>query len=191
MKQQHPDPDWRDKTYYEDFDQYHPPGPVDWVWSLLLLLAAGLIAWVVVFSVRSATAEDLKFLQPRAEHHGYDPNNETVKWFESLERQHCPTQPGCKCCGKGDAYEIVIDQEATIDGTEEDGVAHVIDGSAKEFPDGSKRDYIPNGTEFKFSGQQVTKLKQGNPTNKMWGFLSYWHGAITVVWCVVPLPPGV
>lgn len=191
MKQQHPDPDWRDKTYYEDFGQYEPPGPFDWVWSLLLLLAAGLIAWVVVFSVRSAIAEDLQFLQPRASHHGYDPNDPIVQWFDKLERPWCPSAvEHCFCCGRFDAYPVVIDQEATPGALLGDGRAHVTDPSAKVFPDGKSRDALVGDLSFTFNGKDVVKPDAGNPTGTAWAFLGNMKGHITLVWCVVYLPPN-
>ena len=194
MKQQHPDPDWRDYDPYEDFGKADPdPGPYDWVWALALLLAAGVIAWVVVFAshtayVGQAHAEDMSFFKP---HRGLDPNDPVVQWFEKLERPWCPPQVDhCLCCGQFDAYPVVIDQEATPDGEEDDGIAHVTDPSAKEFPSGPPRDELVGDLTFHFKGKDVVKTQAGNPTGTAWAFLGNYKGHITLVWCVVYLPPN-
>jgi hypothetical protein len=124
--------------------------------------------------------------------HGYDPASPVTQFFDLLKRPYCAAGVEiCSCCGKADAYPVVIDQEATIDGEAPDGVAHVIDGSAIVYPDGEIRSFIPDGTVFHFTGRDVTKLKQGNPTHTAWAFLAVGPvGAISIVWCVVPLPPG-
>jgi hypothetical protein len=123
--------------------------------------------------------------------HGFDPNNPVTQWFEALERPLCPAEiKKCFCCGYDDAYAIVIDQEATPDGADFDGRARVTDGSAITFPDGKQRVFIADDTAFTFAGNQVTKLRQGNPTKTAWAFLSATRmGTIGAVWCVVPLPP--
>jgi len=124
--------------------------------------------------------------------HGFDPASPVTQFFDRLKRPYCAAGVEvCSCCGKADAYRVVIDQEATIDGTERDGTAHVTDGSAIVYPDGTGRSFIPDGTVFHFSGRDVTKLKQGNPTDTAWAFLGVGvNGQITIVWCVVPLPPA-
>lgn len=176
---------------YEDFGKYEPSGNKwDWLGPLLLLLSAGFVVWVMVFCIHAASAEDMEFMKPQS-HHGYDPNDARVKWFEQLERPKCPTKEPCFCCGKTDAYPIVIDQEAILEGDEPTGTGHVLDGSPKTYPDGTKREELPNGLVFKFPGNAVTKLKQGNPTGTAWGFFSVWPpNTIHTIWCVVPLPPG-
>jgi hypothetical protein len=123
--------------------------------------------------------------------HGFDPKSPVTKFFDQLQRPYCA--PGieiCSCCGKADAYPVAIDEAATIDGIEPDGTAHVIDGSAIVYPDGDRRSFIADGTVFHFTGRDVTKLKQGNPTRTAWAFLAIYQGAIAIVWCVVPLPPA-
>lgn len=148
-------------------------------------MRAFLAAGIVLLAIAAAAPA-------RAFDHGFNPDSPVTKFFENLKRPWCP--PGvavCSCCGKADAYPIAIDQEATIDGEEPDGVAHVIDGSAIVYPDGNSRRFIPNGTVFRFSGRDVTRLNQGNPTNTAWAFLGLdQQGAISIVWCVVPLPPS-
>jgi hypothetical protein len=127
-----------------------------------------------------------------ARDHGFDPTSPVTQFFDQLKRPYCaPGIDVCSCCGKADAYPIVIDQEATIDGEAPDGIARVLDGSAIVYPDGTSRSFIPDGTAFHFTGRDVTKLKQGNPTHTAWGFLGTGpDGRISIVWCVVPLPPG-
>ena len=54
-----------------------------------------------------------------------------TQFFDQLERPYCaPGVEICSCCSKADAYPVAIDQEATINGIEPDGAAHVIHGSA-------------------------------------------------------------
>ena len=195
MQQQHPDPDWRDTelgwTMGSDRDTRMPPEKFSWVGPAVMLIAAGVFAFIFFLMLHTAHAEDLQFLQ-RAPHHGFDPNNETVKWFERLERPWCaPSVEHCFCCGHVDAYPVVIDQEATINGEEDDGIAHVTDPSRKEFPDKTYRDELIGDLTFHFKGKDVVKLEAGNPTSTAWAFLGNMQGHITLVWCVVPLPPGV
>ncbi len=158
-------------------------------WRRLARLVAALILGFVVVAV------GVECCSPRAAHafdHDFDPASPVTQFFDQLERPYCA--PGieiCSCCGKADAYPVVIDQEATIDGTEPDGTAHVIDGSAIVYPDGTSRSFIPGGTVFHFTGRDVTKLEQGNPTRTAWAFLALGQtGTIAIVWCVVPLPPA-
>ena len=127
-----------------------------------------------------------------ARDHGFDPSSPVTQFFDQLKRPYCaPGVDICSCCGKADAYPVAIDQDASIDGDKPDGVAHVIDGAAIVYPDGTTRPFIPDGTAFRFTGRDVTKLKQGNPTRTAWAFLGLGPaGAITIVWCVVPLPPA-
>ena len=100
--------------------------------------------------------------------HGFDHNSELVKWFEGLHRK----SDRFPCCGMGDAYPIVIDQEASLGGSEVDGIAHVTDGSARKYPNGDTRQPIPNGTVIHFSGRQVTREIDGNPTSTAWAFIA-------------------
>jgi hypothetical protein len=126
-----------------------------------------------------------------ARDHGFDPTSPVTQFFEQLKRPYCPPGIVCSCCGKADAYPVVIDQEATIDGEAADGVARVTDGSAIVYPDGTSRSFIPDGTIFHFTGRDVTRATQGNPTRTAWAFLGLdAQGHISIVWCVVPLPPS-
>ncbi len=154
-------------------------------------------AGAVVAAFAAALAIAFYFLalpirQAPAMDHNFDPASPVTKFFEELKRPWCaPGIDVCSCCGKSDAYPVEIDREASIDGEEQDGLAHVVDGSAIIYQDGQKRTPIANGTSFKFSGRDVTRLKQGNPTRSAWAFLGTdVTGAISIVWCVVPLPPS-
>jgi hypothetical protein len=156
----------------------------DFVKLIIALVVGYLVVAVAVacWSVRAARAFD----------HGFDPASPVTQFFDRLQRPYCPPGIGvCSCCGKADAYPVAIDQDATPDGDKPDGIAHVIDGSAVTYPDGTLRSFIPDGTVFRFTGRDVTKAKQGNPTRTAWAFLGVGVGGqIAIVWCVVPLPPG-
>lgn len=156
-------------------------------WALLGVLAAALLFFFLsLFPLRPAHAFD----------HGFDHNDPLVRWFDDLTRD-APLGV-VKCCGRGDAYAIAID----IDGTDrsayqaiappcpEDWVAHITDGRAIEWPDGTKREPIPDGTFFRFSGDRLTRERSGNPTKTAWAFLNVMGGGITGVWCVVRLLPS-
>jgi hypothetical protein len=117
--------------------------------------------------------------------HGWDPNNPVSQWFNTLKR---PDYPQGNCCGKGDAYKIQIIEEA-IPGS--NGRAVITDGEAIEFPDGTKRAPVANGTEFTYPYEKQTKPSQSNPTKTAWVFMYVNNvGKITTLFCVVPLPPS-
>ena len=125
--------------------------------------------------------------------HGFDKSDPTAQWFEQLERPYCMEGvKHCFCCGKADAYQIRIIEDATIDGDDADGTAEITDGSAINYPDGTARKPIMTGLQFHFKGKDVVKLDAGNPTKTAWAFL--WPTAdgkgISEQWCIVPLPPG-
>lgn len=122
--------------------------------------------------------------------HGFDHADQTVQWFDQLQRPD-DSDPLHKCCGVGDAYPVRIIEEGGNDPEVADWTAEVTDGSAIAFPDGTQRAEIPNGTIIHFPGTRVTKPQQGNPTKTAWAFLSVnmMHG-VSFVWCVVPLPPA-
>ena len=137
------------------------------------LLAAALILLIVGFA--------------RAKDHGFDKNDPTVQWFESLKR---PDLPKYSCCGKADAYPVRIEQEPIGEEPDQMGLAIVTDGSAIAFPDGTKRPEIPTGFEFKFPLSKLNQLMDGNPTHTAWAFLAVYNGKLSVLYCVIPLPPG-
>lgn len=136
----------------------------------------------------------------RALPHGWDESTPFAKWVAGLMRPD--TNPSSSCCGKGDLYSIVIDEDAIGDDVSkgEWGSAHILDGSAREFPDGSVRPEIPNGTKFKFPKKIVNPPKDGNPGPSAWAFLGVvgsedyttpQPNIIGGIYCVIPLPPGV
>ena len=73
--------------------------------------------------------------------HGFDPTDPTVQWFDSLTRPDAPADhKDWRCCGKGDAYRIRIDQDAAGEEGDTQGTAVVTDSAAITFPDGEKRE---------------------------------------------------
>lgn len=134
--------------------------------------------------------------------HGWDKNSPVAKWVDHLKRPdgRPGTQP-YSCCGKGDMYQADIYSH-----NGEDWEAVITDGGRIEFPDGSVRTAVPNGTVLKFKSDKVNPPADGNPTGHAQIFLSVPSmideggydvtppaglnpGGITV-WCFVPLPDG-
>lgn len=156
----------------------------EWIWVAAVWIFVGaLIAAVIMTWPERAHALD----------HGFDKNSPIGQWMADLERPWClPGVKHCFCCGIADAYPIRILEEATVNGEEPDGLAEIADGSAKEWPDGTKRAPIQTGLQFRFRGKDVVKLSAGNPTGTAWAFL--WPTddgkAIKTQWCIVPLPPS-
>lgn len=114
---------------------------------------------------------------------GFDPNNPTAKWFQSLK------QPGsnASCCGYGDAYEADI-YERHPDGSY---TVVITDGSEITYPDGSVRYYIPNGTKIEVPAKQVNPPSDGNPTGHGVIFMSMQEpGGGYIIYCFVPMPLG-
>ena len=105
-----------------------------------------------------------------------------------------PVDSVISCCDAGDAYPIVILQEASIGGKEYDGIAEVTDPTERLIikPDGSKkwRQQWKGPLRFKYAGRLVTRELDGNPTTTAWVFAGMYMNA-PYVYCVVPLPPGV
>ena len=121
----------------------------------------------------------------------YRPPPDLARWFEQLTRPDfdASNMSVISCCDAGDAYPIIILQEATPGGSQEDGVAEVTDTSARIVikPDGEHK-YRPQWvgpTQFKFAGKKITREIDGNPTSTAWVFYSVHTG---YVYCVVPLP---
>lgn len=152
----------------------------------VLLIVVFLGALIFAALVRPAHAMD----------HGFDPYNPTVKWFEQLKRHdYMPYS----CCGKADGYT------ADIYTKNPDGSYDVVitDGSAIEFPDGSKRPELPNGTMVHVPANQINPPEetQYNPTGHAWLFVSIRRvyddahpggDAATpgLSYCFAPLPDG-
>lgn len=117
--------------------------------------------------------------------HGFDPNSPTTKWFERLYR---PDFPASKCCGKADAYEIETYWR------NDKGVLFVKigDGSAKEFPDGTRRPPIPDGTVIEVPEKKINSPDDDldNPTDKSWAFFTVDEGRVSILYCVTLHPQG-
>ena len=123
----------------------------------------------------------------------YHPSQDLANWFEAFKRPDFDPSVSSviSCCDSGDAYPIIILQEATIGGGQEDGIAQVTDTSARIVvrPDGSRKYRSPwNGPNpFKFAGKKITREMDGNPTPTAWVFYSV---LTRYIYCIVPLPPG-
>jgi hypothetical protein len=167
--------DRRPEMSWEPTSKLPPETP----WGLAVGLAS-LVILMAIFTVLFLSCA-------HAMDHGFDHNDATVQWFESLMR---PYMPGSSCCGKADAYAVQIDREPIGEEGDLVGIARVTDGAAITYPDGTKRTEIPNGTEFKFPLSHLNPPKDGNPTSTAWAFLGSYNGKISVVYCVIPLPPG-
>ena len=120
----------------------------------------------------------------RAFDHGFDPASPVTRWFDALIR---PDFPGSHCCGKSDAYAVEIIKDG---GSSSNWTARVTDGSAIVFPDGTSRDPIANGTIIEVQPEKVTKPSQDNPTKTAWVFMYVKRGNMEMVYCLVPMPPG-
>jgi len=116
--------------------------------------------------------------------HGFDPNAPTTKWFESLPR---PNFPG-SCCGKGDAYPVES-YWPNPDGT---WTAKIGDGSAKKYPDGTRRDPIADGTEIIVPKEVVNRAEDDldNPTDVSWIFMTVHSGEVGMIYCLIRHPSG-
>jgi hypothetical protein len=134
-----------------------------------------------------------------------EPPPELADWFEKLKRPDVEQDMRdtgsahgqvISCCDAGDAYPIEILEEAypPHTGTEENGLARVKDGSQRQVkkPNGEYkyRMEITGSLSFHFSGNKLTREKEGNPTNTAWAFLSILGGEIHRTYCIVPLPPS-
>ncbi len=132
-----------------------------------------------------------------------DPNHpdtnskEVQEWFSSLQNRI-----GGGCCGVGDKYEAIIDEEAAPG---HPGRGHVIPtdrGVREVWVKGYlvvKRPALADDEsgEFEFDYDLMTKEKLGNPLKTAVVFLDITNGKIDRnptfiygVYCVVPLPPG-
>jgi hypothetical protein len=113
--------------------------------------------------------------------HGFDYSDPVVRWFNTLPRPNLPT---ASCCGKGDAYGADV-YERQPNGNYR---VTVTDGEYKQFPDGSVRPFIPNGTIIIVESKLVNPPSDGNPTGHGVIFLTIYNGDI-IPWCFV-LPPS-
>jgi hypothetical protein len=117
--------------------------------------------------------------------HGFDRTTERSLFFSLLKRPDFYPKP---CCGEADAYEADIYQK-NPDGSY---VVIITDGSAIEYPDGARRDYIANGTKVIVPSTKINPPieTQHNPTGHAWLFMSVFHDKPGNVFCFAPLPEG-
>lgn len=172
-------PDGRDRghphaVYRETYDGPAYAGQPLIITILGWVVAVGLL--VFAFWPTKAPAMD----------HGFDPNNKTVQWMEKLQK---PYEPG-SCCGKGDGYPV-SDYWANSDGTGSYTVV-IGDGSAKLYPDGTRREYIATGTEINIPGKYINPPADDldNPTDVSWLFMSVYAATPGTLYCFVPHPQG-
>ena len=151
------------------------------------ILAIGFCASVAACSIQVRADDD---------YNGeiFRPSPALADWFEHLERRNPPPGEPVSCCDAGDAYPIVILQEATIDGSELDGIAEVTATNARKVvtPAGHIK-WRPEWTgprRFKFAGKHITRELDGNPTKTAWVFARIEYGYLSFIYCVVPLPPA-
>ena len=122
--------------------------------------------------------------QPGAQpNKGFDLTQPVAKWMSELKRPNAPTN---SCCGPADAYEIEIIKEG---GDADFWDVKIVHGESREYPDGTKRPPLPNGTIFHIRPERVTKPAQWNPTKTAWLFVAVSYHAVTA-YCLVPLPPS-
>ena len=153
-----------------------------------VLLAAAIAAFGICASVTACSV--------RADAPEYRPSDALAHWFESLDRPDfdASVDSVISCCDAGDAYPIVILQEATIGGGQLDGIAEVTDPGPRTVikPNGEKKYRQPwaGPLRFAFPGKKVTREIKGNPTSTAWVFATTYTG-VPMIYCVVMLPPGV
>jgi hypothetical protein len=118
-------------------------------------------------------------------YHGFDHTTERSKFFRLLKRPDYYPQ---SCCGSADAYEADIYQD-NHDGT---WTVTITDGSAIEYPDGTHRDYIANGTKLTVPSKKINPPveTQHNPTTHAWLFMSVFAAKPGHIFCFAPLPEG-
>ncbi len=158
-------------------------------WRRLARLVAALILGFVVVAV------GVECCSPRAAHafdHGFDPASPVTQFFDQLKRPYCA--PGieiCSCCGKADAYPVVIDQEATIDG----------DATRRHRPCDRRLGHRLSGRHepilhsrrhgVSFHRPRRDQARAGQPDADRVGVPRLARSRhISIVWCVVPLPPA-
>lgn len=116
--------------------------------------------------------------------HGFNPNDVTVKWMESLQR---PNMPG-SCCGKGDGYPVA-DYWDNHNGT---WTAVIGDGSGITYPDGTTRNYIATGEKIIVPNELVNREEDDldNPTDTSWIFMTVHAAEVGTVYCLIRHPSG-
>lgn len=141
-----------------------------WRNRLLTLLMWAVIMAAIAFSAYSCD-------RAHAMDHGFDYSDPVVRWFNALPR---PNMRSTSCCGKGDAYgadeyEKVGDHYRVT----------ITDGEYKQFPDGTVRAPLKNGTVVDVPLVFVNPPSDGNPTGHGVIFLSVSGGDVLAVWCFV------
>lgn len=137
-----------------------PPEPVEPpLWARLLFGAFVLVTLIWLFSTPCAHAMN----------HGFDPDDPTIKWFESKIR---PDSPPNSCCGKGDAYPVER-YECPEPKTGKGCTVWLADGSAKLYPDGTRRDYFDKSVPITVPFNKVNPDDDDldNPTDMSWLFM--------------------
>lgn len=146
------------------------------------MLVAGFTALIVSFSMSMCH-------MAHGMDHGFDPLKPTTIWMESLVQ---PASPPSSCCGIADAYQ------ADTYTRNPDGSYSVVitEGSAVEFPDGTRRTPIKDGTIITVPSSHVNppREQKDNPTGHAWVFMSVYGGTEQsspgTVYCFIPLPEG-
>ena len=117
--------------------------------------------------------------------HGFDRKTERSRFFGLLKRPDLYPE---SCCGEADAYEADI-YEKNPDGSY---TVTITDGSAIEYPDGTRRDYIANGTKVIVPSKKINPPveTQHNPTGHAWLFMSVFNEKPGNIFCFAPLPEG-
>lgn len=100
-----------------------------------------------------------------AMNHGFDPDAPATKWFETLR---IPPQEQVSCCGKADAYPV--DRYTKLPNG--DYEVWIEDGSAKAYPDGTRRIAWDESVPIKVPAERVNKEDDdlSNPTDHGWLF---------------------
>lgn len=121
----------------------------------------------------------------RAFDHGFDPYAPATQYFEHLKQPD--NYPG-SCCGKADAYEADT-YARNADGS---WTVTVTDGSAIEYPDGTRRPYVATGTVVHVPAGKINPPDETrhNPTGHAWLFMSVYVGQVGSIYCFAPLPDG-
>jgi hypothetical protein len=117
--------------------------------------------------------------------HDFDHTTERSKFFRLLKRPDFYPE---SCCGKAEAYEADIYQR-NPDGSY---VVIITNGSAIEYPDGTRRDYLANGTKVIVPSKKISPPveTQYNPTGHAWLFMSVFNEKPGHIFCFAPLPDG-
>ena len=158
----------------------------------------GRVLWLVILFIIISTVYSCTAYLAHATDHGFSliqPKSDRSLWIEGVQRPDMPktAEQFYPCCGKGDMYEADVYDIEGYDNGRQTCSATITDGSAKQWPDGTHRIAIPNGTTFNFPCDKVNHPEDGNPTGHAQAFLSvsrYPEDHITGTWCFIPLPPG-